>query len=473
MGVERYLTVDDLKHLIIVGDFNVNLRNCSDQLDLICALGKQLGLSVVDPLLFTRRGATLDFALVPRQAEVRIDTIETVLSDHHAIRLTISIPHYKRPRTLRILDRSVASAGTLNAVCSSRNASDFLHLIQKFRKVNKLRIFKTLKRRQVERKLFLALMKEKTEETKTVLTKYWEELIEGNEKLRYSIQSKEVFQFLKKVFKYNQFERRDGSIADKVVQDGQVITEEADVNRLIMENLKSIQVNKAYPSYEGYIPFPKLGCMSKQDVEDVLRRFYHGKAFTDDCISDDIFLGEHRSKVIEILCDLWDGLDIHSYHFRARLIVLNKKHPDVPRPDQIRPIVVTSPLVKILEGRLIAKLQRYLKEHLHVSQVGFVEQMDIYVNIWRALRRINELRDKRKRIYCLFLDFSSAYNTVPHSLLFEKLRTVLLPEEVQLIQAIYSRTVICLGKEEFRPNVGVAQGSVISPSLFNICQIPA
>ena len=43
-----------------------------------------------------------------------------------------------------------------------------------------------------------------------------------------------------------------------------------------------------------------------------------------------------------------------------------------------------------------------------------------------------------------------------------------MPEEVQLIQAIYSRTVICLGKEEFRPNVGVAQGSVISPSLFNI-----
>jgi len=306
MGVERYLTVDDMKHLIIVGDFNVNLRNCSDQLDLIGALGKQLGLSVIDPLLFTRRGATLDFALVPKQAAVRIDIIETVLSDHHAIRLTISIPDYKRTRTFRILDRSVASAGTLNAVWNSRNASDFLHLIHKFRKVNKLRIFKTLKRRQVERKLFLALVKEKTEETKTILTKYWEELIEGNEKLRYSVQSKEAFQFLKRVFKYNQFERRDGSIADRVVNGGHVITEESDVNRLIMENLKSIQVNETYPSYEGHIPFPKLGCLSKHEVEDVLKRFYPGKAFTDDCISDDIFLGEHRDKVIEILCDLWD-----------------------------------------------------------------------------------------------------------------------------------------------------------------------
>jgi len=39
---------------------------------------------------------------------------------------------------------------------------------------------------------------------------------------------------------------------------------------------------------------------------------------------------------------------------------------------------------------------------------------------------------------------------------------------MQLLEAIYCRTQIELGKECMRPNVGVAQGSIISPYLFNV-----
>ena len=68
----------------------------------------------------------------------------------------------------------------------------------------------------------------------------------------------------------------------------------------------------------------------------------------------------------------------------------------------------------------------------------------------------------------LFLDFSTAYNTVLHSRLYERLEKVLDKDEVNLIKAIYSRTRIRLGNEAFCPNIGVAQGSTISPALFNI-----
>jgi len=154
--------------------------------------------------------------------------------------------------------------------------------------------------------------------------------------------------------------------------------------------------------------------------------------------------------------------------FLTRLVLLNKKFPNIPLPDQIRPIVISSPVVKILESRLASKLQDYLKNKLHRSQIGFVEGMDVYVNIWRALKRIQDLRDKRKYVYCLFLDFKSAYNTVPHCKLYEKLQHVLRSDEIDLLKAIYSRMWITLGKERFQPNVGVAQGSVISPALFDI-----
>ena len=54
------------------------------------------------------------------------------------------------------------------------------------------------------------------------------------------------------------------------------------------------------------------------------------------------------------------------------------------------------------------------------------------------------------------------------SLLFEKLREVLLEDEITLFRAIFSRMRIMLGKESLQPNIGVPQGSVTSPALFNI-----
>ncbi len=74
------------------------------------------------------------------------------------------------------------------------------------------------------------------------------------------------------------------------------------------------------------------------------------------------------------------------------------------------------------------------------------------------------------RTYMLFLDFSSAYNTVLHQELFRMLgeKSILTKGEIQLLRAIYARNTIELGAESFKPNVGVAQGSIISPYLFNI-----
>jgi len=104
----------------------------------------------------------------------------------------------------------------------------------------------------------MSLVTEKEEGAKVVLNKYWEELIEGNEKLRYSIHSKEAFVFLKKVFKYNQYERRDGSVADKVMVGDEIISDSKEVNKLIVEHLKSIQWDDKFPDYTSTIPFPQL-----------------------------------------------------------------------------------------------------------------------------------------------------------------------------------------------------------------------
>ena len=75
------------------------------------------------------------------------------------------------------------------------------------------------------------------------------------------------------------------------------------------------------------------------------------------------------------------------------------------------------------------------------------------------------MRTNMLSAYSLIL---SAYNTVPHDELFKKLERVCNKCEIDLIRAIYSRLVIRLGKETLHYNTGVAQGSMISPSLFDI-----
>ena len=122
-------------------------------------------------------------------------------------------------------------------------------------------------------------------------------------------------------------------------------------------------------------------------------------------------------------------------HFLAGLIPLNKKYPEVPTPQEIKPIIVTSPLYKLLEARILPKLLRkYLINSLERPQIGFIAGMDVSVNIQRALNRIKLRTRNGKRAYCLFLDFKSAYNTIPHCKLFEKLQNILSKNEIQLIK---------------------------------------
>ena len=152
------------------------------------------------------------------------------------------------------------------------------------------------------------------------------------------------------------------------------------------------------------------------------------------------------------------------------MVPLNKVFPKIPTRKELRPIAVQSPLVKLLEARFLQKLQDYLDYKLDRSQTGFIRKMGVQVNLVRALERTTMRTKKRLCVYGLFIDFSNAYNSIPHSLLFKKLREkkVLEDNEIDFLEQLYARYRLRIGKTRIRSNKGVAQGSVISPALFNI-----
>jgi len=226
-------------------------------------------------------------------------------------------------------------------------------------------------------------------------------------------------------------------------------------------------------------------------MEDIVNCLSSGKALVFDAVTDSLFRKERplitemerrtppqflHKYTVKKLRNIW-RVDLDQYFseddsWASRLVPLNKVFPSLPDRKQMRPIIVQSPLIKLIEARFLPKLKQYANERMVKSQTGFVPSMGIQVNIERAIRRITMRTEgtRKRNVYGVFIDFSNAFNTIPHSLLFKKLRekNVMDADEIKYLEQLYNRYYIKIGDQKFRANCGVAQGSIISPFLFNI-----
>ena len=152
----------------------------------------------------------------------------------------------------------------------------------------------------------------------------------------------------------------------------------------------------------------------------------------------------YRKRTAQIFIDLW-SIPLNEIpgilcSLTSRLLPLNKIFPNIPNRKQMRPILICGPLQKLLEARFLPKLMDYLENKLIPCQTGFIPRMGIQVNLYRAIQRIKLQTENKKVVYGLFIDFANAYNTVPHTLLFQKLRQkkCLDKEEIDYLEALYT-----------------------------------
>lgn len=73
------------------------------------------------------------------------------------------------------------------------------------------------------------------------------------------------------------------------------------------------------------------------------------------------------------------------------MLCLNKDFPAIPKYDRYRPIIISSYLLKSLEGLLMPSLLYYAKHRLHKNQIGFVPGLSIDCAKKRALEIMTEL----------------------------------------------------------------------------------
>ena len=131
-----------------------------------------------------------------------------------------------------------------------------------------------------------------------------------------------------------------------------------------------------------------------------------------------------------------------------------------------------SHIMKLLERILDVRIRKKVEQELGEEQQGFRKGRGTTDGMF-ALRQMVEKRlEMQGRMAVGFVDLEKAYDTVPREMVMATVRWMGVPEaEARMVEAMYERTKgrVVVGSwlsEEFLVNIGLRQGSALSPLLF-------
>ncbi|KAK3563927.1 hypothetical protein QTP86_006213 [Hemibagrus guttatus] len=145
---------------------------------------------------------------------------------------------------------------------------------------------------------------------------------------------------------------------------------------------------------------------------------------------------------------------------------------DVQSCSNYRGIKLMSHTVKLWERVVEARLRKVVE--ICEQQYGFMPRKSTTDAIFALRILMEKYRDGQRELHCLFVDLEKAYDRLPREELWYCMRKSGVAEKyVRVVQDMYerSRTVVrcAVGQtEEFNVEVGLHQGSALSPFLFAI-----
>ncbi|KAK3512437.1 hypothetical protein QTP70_009855 [Hemibagrus guttatus] len=157
---------------------------------------------------------------------------------------------------------------------------------------------------------------------------------------------------------------------------------------------------------------------------------------------------------------------------RSVLVPIFKNKGDVQSCSNYRGIKLMSHTMKLWERVVEARLRKVVE--ICEQQYGFMPRKSTTDAIFALRILMEKYRDGQRELHYVFVDLEKAYDRVPREELWYCMRKSGVAEKyVRVVQDMYerSRTVVrcAVGQtEEFKVEVGLHQGSALSPFLFAI-----
>ena len=151
-----------------------------------------------------------------------------------------------------------------------------------------------------------------------------------------------------------------------------------------------------------------------------------------------------------------------------------KRSGDKHNPDNYRPISILSCLGKLFTSILNSRLTKFVEENdiLEENQAGFREGYSTSSHIFVVHALIELMKSRKRKLFCCFIDFSKAFDSVWRAGLWQKLlKSGIDGKLFRTINSMYQNIKSCVRVNGiyspfFASLCGVRQGENLSPLLF-------
>ena len=156
------------------------------------------------------------------------------------------------------------------------------------------------------------------------------------------------------------------------------------------------------------------------------------------------------------------------------LVITLPKKGDLKLCNNYRTLSLISHPRKILLRVILNRLKHQANEIISEEQAGFMSGRSTAEQIFNLRSIIEKYHEHQQELYHVFIDFKKAFDRVWHQALWATMHKYNIDQNlIALIQELYSQatsSVYLDGDigEWFRTTVGVRQGCLLLPTLFNI-----
>lgn len=240
-------------------------------------------------------------------------------------------------------------------------------------------------------------------------------------------------------------------------------------------------LNEEFPRNE----YPTCDTVLSEQVEDIteaevataVKEMKKGRSAGPDEIPTELWKSTGTIGIL-FLCILFNKIKNGNpmpQAFRASFLVpIYKNKGDTRKCTNYRAIKLLSHTMKIWERVINNRLVKIVLPKISEYQCGFVPGKSTIDAIQSMRILIEKFRDAAKDLHMIFIDLEKAFDRIPRDLIWTALRIhVVLEQYVQIIMDMYkdvTTKIRCTAgtSEAFSILLGVHQGSVLSPLLFNI-----